>query len=71
MTPTIDLTVPVRIWLDSAQNAGKMLLSTFLELLLNACGVTEMRIGPITYRTRNELSSRSTQHFHFLELDYI
>lgn len=65
MTPAIDLTLPVCI-LDSAQNSGKRLPLTFLELLLNACGDAETRIELITYQTRKKLFS-NIQHFHFLE----
>lgn len=61
MTPAIDLTLCVCI-LDSAQKAGKRLPSTFLELLLNACGDNvcgdaETRTDLITYQTRKELFS--------------
>lgn len=68
MTPTTDLTVPVCIRLDDAQNAGKSIcafLLTFLELLLNARGGTERRIELITYQTRNELFSKNYSAFSF------
>lgn len=68
MIPTIDLTVPVCNQTGNAQNAGKSIsafLLSFLELLLNACGGTEMRIELITYQTRNELFSKNYLAFPF------
>lgn len=47
------------------KNAGKKLLLTFLELLMNTCGSTEMRTQLLIDRSRKELLQRTTQHFHF------
>lgn len=47
------------------KNAGKKLLLTFLESLMNTYGSIEMRTELLIDWSRKELLQKTTQHFHF------